>query len=142
MSHHFSDADLIDRLYGVGRDDAHLEECGACRERWLAIQSRRARLRLDPDVPAALMARQREAIEERLAGATRRRSRFGLAPAAAAVSMAVLGILLWRPAAPPRVERTASETRVAGADFYSEIYTMVESPAPWAAEPIEALFEQ
>jgi hypothetical protein len=141
MNQHFSDADLIDRLYEVGRADAHLDECEACRERWLAIQSRRARLRVDPDVPAALLARQREAVEERLGGATRRRWQFGLAPAAA-LSMAVLGILLWRPAAPPRVELTANETRLPAADFYSEIYTMVESPAPWAAEPIEALFEQ
>jgi hypothetical protein len=48
----------------------------------------------------------------------------------------VLGLLLSKPEPPPQPTLASADS-----EFFSEIYTMVESPEPWVAEPMYGLFE-
>lgn len=134
MLKHWSDEDLIDRLYDAGREDPHLDECEGCRARWLELLERRQQMLEEPDVPADFLAAQRREIYQRLDSAEHAWP-FRLAPALAAMAAVVLGIVLSLPAPPPQPTLALNDT------FYTEIYSMVESPEPAAAEPIYALFE-
>ena len=136
MSEHYSDKELIDRLYGIGRRDTHLDECGYCHRRWLQVQERRQEVLALPKVPADLLAAQRRKVYERLE--RERQGDWGhrLAPALAALSVVVLGLILSRPGPSPQPTLASSDS-----GFYTEIYSMVESSEPLAAEPIHGLFE-
>ena len=37
---HWSDDDLVARLYGVKPEDPHIRECGFCAQRWESVCSR------------------------------------------------------------------------------------------------------
>ena len=136
MGKHLSDEDLINRLYELGREDSHLDECEECRARWLELLARRQRLLVTPQVPAELLAGQRRSIYQRL---ETERSGFGpirFAPAVAAVSVVVLGVLLSRPVPAPQPTLAVND-----AHFFTEIYSLVESTEPEAVAPIYGLFE-
>ena len=136
MSRHWSDEELIDHLYGIGRGDQHLEQCEECRARWLRVRERRDMiLRQSPEIPEELMVAQRAALQHRVAGGGHGWS-LPLTPALAALAVVVLALVLSRPA--PAPEPTLAST---DGEFFTEIYAMVESPEPLAAEPINGLFE-
>ncbi len=134
MLKHWSDDDLINHLYGIGPEEAHLEECEACRARWLALQTQRRQILEEPGPADDFLAAQRRRIYERLEEPEHGWP-FRLAPALAALAVVVLGVVLSRPSPPPQPTLALNET------FYTEIYSMVESPEPAAVEPIYALFE-
>ena len=138
MRKHYSDEELIDRLYGVGREDSHIEECEWCRERWLQLQGQRHTVLEQPaEVPVELLAAQRKKIRERLEGRPVDGWRFHFAPVAAALSVIVLGLMLSKPAPPPPPTLASNDS-----GLYTEIYSMVESSEPLVAQPIDALFEE
>ena len=58
------------------------------------------------------------------------------APALAAVSLVVLGVLLSEPVPPPQPTLASND-----AQFYTEIYSLVENTEPEAMAPIYGLFE-
>lgn len=135
MSTHWSDEDLINKLYGIGREDSHLSECAACGARWNAIEARRQELTVEPEISASFLAAQRRQIHERLED----RSGFGwhlpFAPAMAVMCVVVLGVMLSGPAPSPP-PTTMATNGLSDSEFYTEIYSLVENPEPWAAEPV------
>jgi hypothetical protein len=134
MSKHWSNEDLIDRLYGIGPDNSHLDECEDCRARWLQVQARRSIVLEPPEVPRELLLAQQRAIRDRIESGHRGSWTFRLAPVMAAFCVVVLGLVLSGPAPPPEPSLAVND------QFYSEIYSMVESE-PWVAEPMYGLFE-
>jgi hypothetical protein len=132
---HWSDDDLIRRLYDVGPENAaHLEECSDCGERWRQLRERRRAMLPDGHVPADLLARQRAAIRERLAAPRRIAT---LAPAAAALFLVIAALLLSGPEPGPQPTRASSD-----AQFFAEIHSIARSAMPRTATPIRALFEE
>ena len=65
-SEHWTDDQLIDRLYGVGPVDGHLETCADCQARFASIETRRRQLPGDESVSDSFLAAQRRAIYSRL----------------------------------------------------------------------------
>lgn len=137
MNKHWSDEDLIDRLYGIGPADGHLQECGDCRQRWLAVQRRREASRVSAEVPVALLAAQRARILERMEGGLSRPWGIRLTPALATLGVLVLGLVLSRPDPAPAPSLASNDSQ-----FFTEIYAMVDSTGPMAADPIYGLFEE
>ena len=136
MSKHFSDEDLIDRLYEVGREDSHLEQCEDCRRRWLRLLTLRREVLEPPKIPEELLAAQRRSIYRRLEAESGSTWWLRPAPALAAAAVVVLGILLSRPTPAPQPTLAANDTQ-----FFTEIYSMVENAEPMAVAPIHGLFE-
>ena len=139
MGKHYSNEDLINRLYGIGRSDSHVEQCEDCRARWEQLLERRREIMEPPEVPAEFLAAQRREVYRRLES-NRSWWAWRLGPALATVSVLVLGIVLSRPV--PAPEPTLAVNTNGDAEFFAEIYSMVESTEPWAAEPIYGLFEE
>ena len=137
MSRHWSDEELVDRLYGLAPEDGHVEECGSCGGRWQALLARRQEVLRTPAVPAAMLARQRGKIEARVKRHAAGFWTVPLAPALAALCVAIVGIFLSRPAPAPQPMVAAEDI-----EFYNEIYSLVDSMVPSAAEPIYGLFEE
>lgn len=143
MSMHWSDEDLINCLYGIGPENDHLTECEDCRARWLQMQARRQEVVRPVEVSPALLGVQREAIRNRLTGRSGWRSGLRLVPAFAALAVVLLGVMLSRPAPePPTIARNFSQNQAESDEFFTEVYSMVESPEPWATEAMYGLFEE
>lgn len=140
MNSHWSDEDLLDRLYGVGREDGHLEHCEHCLRRWQQLQLRRSEVLRQPELSQELLISQRNQIRAGLESGRRPALAFRLAPTLATLSVVVLGVVLSRPAPDPVPSLAANA--YSDSQFYTEIYGMVESTEPTVAEPIYALFEE
>ena len=136
-SRHWNDHELIERLYGLGPEDGHLDECERCAGRWSALVSAREQALAPSCVSEELLARQRLAILRSLEtpGIHRRWLPFGSAVATAAVLL--LAVLLYRPAPAPKASESSSD-----AEFFAEVYSLARSSEPVAAEPMHALFEE
>ena len=132
MAKHLSNEDLINRLYEMDADPVHLSECAECRERWEQLLAKRRQVLTTPDVAPEFLAAQRREIYRRLDEGHSGFWHFRFAPALAAVSVAVLGVVLLQPDPEPAMY----------AEFYTEIYSMVEATEPDAAAPIYGLFEE
>jgi hypothetical protein len=133
---HWSEDELIALAYGVApREAEHLEGCASCAGRFQAIAARRQALRRAPEVPQALLAAQRRAIEARLARPSGP-LRLALVPSLAAVLLVLVGLMVFR----PTPERLAPQ---AGSDsaLFEEVFTLAADPAPQAVEPVRSLFE-
>jgi hypothetical protein len=136
MAKHWSDDELIARLYGVGPQDGHLDGCAECADRWRALAAARARVVQPPALPEEFVAGQRRAVYQRLGSPARSRGLLPFASAMATAAIILLAVLLYRPAPAPQPAVVASD-----AELYSDVYSMVQSSEPKAAEPIHALFE-
>jgi hypothetical protein len=132
MNRHLSDDDLLDQLYGLGENNAHLESCGDCARRWSELQERRARLAAAENVSFDLLAAQRRKIYARLG--KRPGGSMKWVPAVAAAGLLAIAALVYRPPAPVR-------PNPADADLFSDVYSMEQSTEPAAAAPIHGLFE-
>ena len=136
MNKHLTDEDLINRLYGIGREDSHLENCEWCHRRWMELQQRRRQLAAPPEIPAEFLAAQRRSIHERLEQVGTGHRRFRLAPVLAFLSVAVLAAVLTKPVPPPPPSVASNDS-----GLYTEIYSMVENPDPGGTDTIYALVE-
>ncbi|MCL6507040.1 MAG: hypothetical protein K6T59_08440 [Bryobacteraceae bacterium] len=132
---HWSDEDLIARLYGLEPEDKHLEECEECGRRWRALLAARERFLAEPELPAGFLARQRAQIHAVLDQWAQPWWRRAWAPVTAAAGMVLLALLIVRPAPTPQPSIASSEPQV-----FAEVYALVESE-PEAVTPIYALFE-
>ncbi len=148
LSHHLSDDELLDRMYGLGESGvAHLRECAECSSRFQALERRRAEVvaassTANEAVWSELFPAQRRAIYSRLdAGA----ARLHWAPAALAVAfLLVMSVFLARPHQAYRQVRppdAASGVELNEEQLFSDLYSMEQSVEPRAAAPIHALFE-
>ncbi|HYK92287.1 MAG TPA: hypothetical protein VE398_26235 [Acidobacteriota bacterium] len=133
---HWSDEEVLARLYGVGPEDGHIEVCQDCRTRLEAMELRRKTL-LDRDlrVPAQFLAEQRRSIYERL----ERRPlllRLRLVPSLAMVLFLFVILTMFRPSPqePPRIP-------VPDAQVFEDVFDIASSTEPSAVEPVRSLFE-
>lgn len=136
MHRHLSDEELIERLYGLGEDPP--ASCESCRRRWeMLLERRRQVLLAVPELSDAWLAEQRRKIYARLEDA--RTASWLIRPAAALATLAVmvLGLVLSLPSPEPQPTLAANDSQ-----FFTEIYSLVESPEPRAAAPIYSLFEE
>jgi hypothetical protein len=132
---HWSDDELISRLYGVGPQDGHLEECEDCGQRWRRFLAARERILKPPEVSQELLLRQRRRIYEKLEESEESRA-WSFAPALAVAIMLVLAFVVSGPTPSPEPSLASSD-----AQFFSEIYSLVNTAEPQATEPIRGLFE-
>jgi len=138
MSEHWSNEDLIDRLYEVATaDESHLSECAECRRRWEALLARRRQVLAAPAVPPELLADQRRQVHRRLDESRAGFWQLRLAPALAALVIVIAGVALMRPAPAPEAVTLAGDD-----GFFTEIYAMLESSEPAAIAPLHSLFEE
>lgn len=140
---HWSDAQLLDRLYCAGTppglSEAHLAGCPDCARRWSALEASRARL-LEAPPPAFSGDRlraQRAAVFARMEQPPPR-ALWALAPATAL--MLAMGVLLHSPA--PRIEtQTAAVLTQSDRELLNDIAALVEEDAPRATGAIQGLFD-
>ena len=136
---HWTDEELLDRLYGLGPDDDHLDSCGECRERFDRLESRRAALAAEPPVPPAFLASQRQSVMRRATAGSSQSLILRAAAACAAVTVLAVGLLMNRSPERPVPQEVAS---VSDAQLFAEISTVVADNEPRAAAPIRELFEE
>jgi hypothetical protein len=132
MSEHWDDDALIRRLYGIGPQDGHLDECLECAQRWEAMSAVRKGVLEPPRTPEVLLAAQRRAIYDRLEQPP---IRLALVPAALATAALVLAAVLLHKPAPQNYQAQSD------AALMADVYSLVQSDEPRAVEPIHALFE-
>jgi hypothetical protein len=136
---HWSDDDLLDRLYGVGRDNEdHLITCQDCRHRWIDLQESRKASLESPVLPVDLMASQRQAIWNRIERPTVSWWRQPLAPAAMALTLA-MAVWLQMPA--PSPQPTVAQS-IPDSALFEDVFQQVERTAPESLAPVQALFEE
>jgi hypothetical protein len=130
---HFNDDELLDRLYGLAEEDAHLETCADCARRFEQMRERRASVAAPEEVPSGFLAAQRRKIYARLGEQPRRR--MGWVPAVGAACLLAVGVFMYRPAPAPPLDTAADE------QLFSDVYSIEQSTEPIAAAPIHDLFE-
>lgn len=135
---HWSEEELIQRLYGVGPEGRHLEECEECGERWRRLLAVRSRVLESPQAPEEFLARQRRAIYQRIEQPDRRAWRPALVHAAGLALLLVFALLVLRPGPEPQPTMASASS---DAQFFSEVYSEVQSIEPDAVAPIRGLFE-
>jgi hypothetical protein len=148
MNGHFSNDELIDRLYAVGVDGDHLANCAECARRFDEMKRTKA-IATEP-VPASyeFLAAQRRAIYTRLGEdpGARVRSRLAWAPALAAVALLLAGITMRHPQVKPVTTANGVSTTQAlsneDAQLFADVYSMQQSLEPSVAAPIHTLFEE
>jgi hypothetical protein len=140
---HWSEARLLDRLYGLdpppGLSEAHLDSCPDCAARWTALQTSRAALIAQP-APAFAEDRlraQRIAVFNRI---ERPRGIWALAPAAATALLVVMGIAL-QTSPPVREPQTVAVISQSDRELFGEIAALMEEDAPRATDPFRGLFD-
>ena len=134
---HWTDDELVGRLYGVGPEDGHLDACRSCAQRWEAIRSKYTNLRpAGIEVSGELLAAQRRAIHARLHEKRRYFPRV-LVPVLVTLLLAAI-VAVYRPAPepPPAVEQ-ASDSQL-----FDDVFRKLSDPAPSAVGPIRSLFEE
>lgn len=135
---HLSDDVLIDALYGLADRpglDAHGRECPACAARWNVLLEKRAAITSPLAVSAAELASERRKIFHAIEHPSRLR---WAAPAlAAAACLAVIGVFVHHPAAPPR----PAPVEVSDTQLFSDVYSIEQSFEPSAAASLGTLFE-
>jgi hypothetical protein len=138
-TNHWSDEQLLERLYDVREPDAHVDSCPECSARWQGLLQRRAQVPAAVEVDSAFMAAQRRAIHDRISRPAASRLGFRAVTALSTVAVLALALVLVQP--PPT--KTVEPTQIAKSDaqLFAEIYSVAESAEPLAAQPIRALFE-
>ena len=147
-THHLSDDQLIDRLYGIrGTNDAHgahLEECAECAARWDALRARRGNLVEEAPETGVLWTEQRRQILERVEGGAEASWNWQRAWAPVLLTALVLaaGVWFYGPfsAPPPAPAPVAVDTSAPG--WFEDTYSVMQPDEPRAAGPIRVLFEQ
>ena len=128
---------MLDRLYGLAEDDGHLAECATCRARYeLAVMRRQAHQ--PADLAPAFLAQQRRQIYDRVESG---RAHFGLkmVSAIAGAGALAMALIVYSPA--PQAKRPV-QAQISDSQLHSEIYYMVASSEPKAAEPVRELFQK
>jgi len=139
MAEHWSNEDLINRLYEVSTaDESHLSKCAECRRRWESLLARRQQVLAAPEVPSELLADQRRQVHRRLDETRSGFRHLRLAPALAALVIVIGGVALMGPAPAPEPATLADSNDA----FFTEVYAMLESSEPAAIAPLHSLFEE
>lgn len=134
---HWTDEELIARLYGVGPSDGHVEQCAECSGRWRDLMAARERvLQERPVVADSFWAAQRRAVMDRIEHRTHKPWMWSLTPVLSTVALVLMAIVLSRPVPVEQPVLSSSE-----AELFTDIYSEVHSAEPAAVTPIRGLFE-
>lgn len=136
---HWTEQELLERVYGVRDADSHLSACGACRARLAAYEAQRTAT-AETRVPAAVLDRQRRAVYAR--AGENQRTPWRVAMATAAMSALAAGLLLTTPVPVPVEQRASAKRPVSDAELIADVYSAIEAAEPRAALPIRELFEE
>jgi len=135
MTKHWSDSDFLNKLYEIGPDDNHLDECAECRARWNQWLALRRDLVTPPAVENAFLADQRRKLQHRIDRRSVWPAYMKWSPALAVAGLALFA-LTWRTPQPPVETRLSTD-----AQLMSEIYQTVSDAEPRAVEPLRGLFQ-
>ena len=134
---HWTDDELIARLYDVRAENEHLAECASCSQRLNAIRARyKQRPPLQIEVTPEYLTAQRRLIRARI-GKKRRVLPRILVPVFVTLLLATV-IIVYKPAsvAPP------PKAPISDSEFFDDVYSKISDPLPSSAGPIRALFEE
>ncbi len=135
---HYSDDDLVARLFGLGTDDAHLAECEECTRRWDKIRERNELRRLaEAEVPAGFLAAQSRAIYARVERKSRRLPLRWLPLPAAALLVMVMVLTVFKPASHKPPKDVISDDQA-----LQDVFTVGSRMEPAGLKPVESLFEE
>ena len=134
---HWTAAQMVDHLYGIGRDDRHLDSCVECRQKVAAMGEARARREPGAWIPAEFFAAQHRQINRRIAE-SRNPRRIWL-PTFATAAVLLLAILITR--GEPRAAQSITAGNFNDSRLYTEMYQSIESEEPRALAPMHSLFE-
>jgi anti-sigma factor RsiW len=136
---HWTDDELLLRLFDERPADEHLETCVECGRRWEAIQDKyESRRETLSEISEARLAAQRIAVHARLE-AKSRNSRLILAPSLVALAALVLiASMVFKSAS---LKPLAPET-ISGDEVFEEVFGMSLSTEPTAIGPVQSLFEE
>jgi hypothetical protein len=144
MNRHWTDDELLDRLYGLHEESGlaleHLKHCAECETRWLGLQARRAAQTGSPSQVSEVRMREQRAAIWRKIEAPERGLWWKAVPVMATALMLVVGVSLHRPDPAPAPAQVASV--VSDAEFFNEVATMVNEDTPRAADPMRELFSE
>lgn len=127
---HYTDDDLLDRLYEAGPTDDHMERCAECRSRWEGLLLRRRQMLAPPPETETWLCQTRLHIGEPTRPPALLRAMTALA------ALALLAVLLTRPASPPAPVVASGDSQL-----LNEVYAMIQNDEPRAAAAVHALFE-
>jgi hypothetical protein len=134
---HWSDEQLVARLYGVGPEDGHVEACPSCARRWEAMRRRHESLRpAGIDVSDEYLAAQRRAIRARL-GEKRHVLPRVLVPVLVTLLLAMITIVYRSAPEPPQPEQKISDSQL-----FDDVFKRISGTEPNAIGPIRSLFEE
>jgi|MudIll2142460700_1097286.scaffolds.fasta_scaffold367062_2 anti-sigma factor RsiW len=134
---HYSDDELVARLFGLGPADAHLDSCELCSRRWNQIRDRdQFRRRAEIEVPAELLTAQRRAIYARVERNPRKWRLNRLPLPVAAVLLLLLAFVLFRPTPQEQPADVISEDQA-----LQDVFTVASRIDPAGLKPVQSLFE-
>jgi hypothetical protein len=140
---HYSDEELIGRLYGLEANDGHLDVCPECRSRLGAMKQRQSLVTSqEPHISKGFLAEQRHAVWARIEKPAAPQMFWKAASAFAGMAILVIGFLAYQPMNTPTSQPAAATATVSDAQLYADISTVVETPEPLAVTPIRGLFEE
>jgi hypothetical protein len=153
LSTHWSDEELLQRLYGLAsadRDGAeHFAQCQDCAARWEILSGRRSEFLVaaaSVEIAEDQLQRQRRQIWERIES-SHGSALWKWAPAGATALLLALGLLLVRPAkfVDPNPAISSVEQRPAAAmsdtELFGELATMSSPENIHGADALQGLFE-
>jgi anti-sigma factor RsiW len=140
QNRHWTQDELVARLFDDGPEDEHLTQCPECARQWGAVKERRRRLAaaVEDGVSEEKLAAQRREILSRMKRGKHRFSAF-LAPAFAAAALIALAVFFFRPA--PLIDEPVLDT-VVGDEVMEEVFQTSSSLEPAALVPVRELFEE
>lgn len=133
MSGHWTDEDLIQHIYGIGPEDAHIEKCFDCQERLSAMQASRIAVERPEEVSFELLAAQRRNVYARVSQPVRWNVR-GWVSVAATVLVIAGGLIVY--------EQDHHKVRVSDTQLALDASRMAADSVPDAAAPLKALFQE
>ncbi len=151
-SAHWTDDQLIEHLYGIRAEDEHFSFCQHCRERAVAMQSRRQSIEqefgAEDEVSFDFLAAQRRRIHARLGQTAPWWQVFHVrrwAPAAAALFVLSGGLIVVKETQPFGIGDHAHQVvkaNVSDAQLAAEVSQLADDSEPSPTAPLQALFEE
>ena len=129
-SRHWTNDELLDHVYGLKSSDEHLSSCDECATRRDRLERIRGDVTRPPEIPEALLAAQRRSIYQRLGSPIRAWHPMRWAVSIIAMFFAAIALTVYQPRSPLRSYDD---------QFYAELSSLAQDPAPRAVQPIEAL---
>ena len=131
---HWTDDELVARLYEVREDDGHLDRCAECGTRWRQLNRRRDAIVRTPAISDEFLRAQRSAVFDRLD--TWQLPRF--VPALAMGLLLVAASALQGPAPKPQPSIAVATS---DARLFEDVFSEVSRDEPHAITPLHGLFE-